>query len=174
MEMIFYVCLGVGMGYMIITLILGELTGLIDFDSFSNGVFSLLKPVCISTFLTVFGFTGVILLDRFIPIIVIFIAFILGVTVSNIINKFIIIPLHNAQNTSAVEIESLIGHDAKVTNTILQGKYGTITYSVNGNTYTSPAKSETGEYINVNECVEIVKIYKNTYYVRPKKYEELQ
>jgi membrane protein implicated in regulation of membrane protease activity len=82
--------------------------------------------------------------------------------------RFVIVPLSKAQNTSAVEIQSLVGHSAKVTEKIFQGGYGQITYYVNGNTYSSPAKAEDGGEVARGAKVEIVYIQDSTYFVREK------
>ena len=92
----------------------------------------------------------------------------LGLIVAYLMYRFVIVPLHKAQNTSAVEKQSLIGHNAVVTEKIPQGQFGKITYYVNGNTYSSPAKSEDGNEIIRNTNVQIVHIDKNTYYVASK------
>ena len=76
--------------------------------------------------------------------------------------------LYNAQNTSTVAKQSLIGADAKVTETIPENKYGKITYVVKAGTYTAPAKSEDGAEIARGAEVTIVSIIKNTYYVKKK------
>jgi membrane protein implicated in regulation of membrane protease activity len=92
----------------------------------------------------------------------------LGAAVSFLIYRFVVVPLSKAQNTSAVEIQSLVGHKAKVTEKIFQGGFGQITYHVNGNTYNSPARSENGGEIARGAGVEIIYIQDNTYFVREK------
>ncbi len=92
----------------------------------------------------------------------------LGLFTAFLMFRLIIVPLNKAQNTSAVEIQSLIGHDAVVTEKIPQGGFGKITYRINGNIYSAPSKSEDGNEISRNTYVEIAHIEKNTYFVAPK------
>ncbi len=172
MQALFTICFGVGIGYIVIGFILGEVIGLIDFDldtdiSF-DGLVSPLKPSVIAAFLTVFGGGGLIFYKRFDAFYAVMLAVIAGLIVSTLFYRFVIVPLYKAQNTSAVEKQSLIGHNATVTEKIPQGGYGKITYHASGNTYSSPAKSEDGTEISRNEAVEIIYIEKNTYYVRRK------
>lgn len=170
MQLLFSVCLCVGVGYTIISLILGNILSIGDFSGdFEIGTnISPLKPAPIAAFLTVFGGVGLIFINSFNFITVLSVAFSFGILAGFIIYRFILIPLHKAQNTSTVEKQSLIGHDATVNHKILQGKYGKISYHVNGSTFSSPAKSEDGNEIPVGTTVEIIYIEHNTYYVRPK------
>ena len=172
MQTFFYVCFGVGIGYTVIAFVLGEALNLIDFDFDTDfeigGFISPLKPSVIAAFITVFGGVGIIMNKRFGVLPSLLAAFLLGLAVAFLIYRFIIIPLHKFQNTSAVEKQSLIGHDAKVTVSIPANAFGKIVYYENGNTYSAPAKTENGSAIKREEQVVIVYIDKNTYYVRPK------
>jgi membrane protein implicated in regulation of membrane protease activity len=170
MNIFFWVCFGVGAGYTVIAFLLGEVLNLADFDTdmdLSGGV-SPLKPSVIAAFVTVFGGAGLLLQRVMALILVLPLAALLGLTVAFLMYRFIIVPLARAQNTSAVEIQSLIGQSAKVTEKIFQGGYGQITYHVNGNTYTSPAKAENGGEVARGMQVEIMYIQDNTYFVREK------
>lgn len=164
------ICFGVGVGYVLIGFILGEVVGLLDFDMDIefDGLVSPLKPSVLAAFLTVFGGTGLILLKRVGTVQTLLFAGLLGFFIAFVFYRFIIVPLYKAQNTSAVEMQSLIGHTATVTEAIPQGGYGKITYYVHGNTYSAPAKGEDGNAIERNQTVDIVYIVKNTYYVRRK------
>jgi membrane protein implicated in regulation of membrane protease activity len=82
--------------------------------------------------------------------------------------RFVVAPLSKHQNAGAVEKQSLIGHNAAVSEAIPQGGFGKITYYANGNTFSAPAKAENGGAISKNETVEIVIIERNTYFVRKK------
>jgi len=191
MLLLFQVCFGVGVGYAIISFFLGEI---LQFDGVDGGVdldidvdFDLdfdasfdtdadfstaggntvtpLKPVCIAAFICVFGGTGIIFLPHFGQWLAFMMAASAGLIVAWLLFKFLLVPLHNAQNTSAVEKQSLIGSRAVVTEKIPQGQFGKITYYVNGNIYSAPAKSEDGNEIGRNSNVEITHIEKNTYFV---------
>ncbi|MDR2899529.1 MAG: hypothetical protein LBU94_04375 [Clostridiales bacterium] len=179
MLLLFKVCFGVGIGYTVLAFLLGEVIhfgdfggsdGDLDFDLDSHvpgdaGSISPLKPACIAAFITVFGGCGILFLPRFGGLLAVMMASLLGAIVAFLIFRFIIVPLNRAQNTSAVEKQSLIGSNAVVTERIPQGHFGKITYFVNGNTYSAPAKSEDGNEIARNSNVEITHIEKNTYFV---------
>jgi len=163
MEALFTIFLGVGIGYAVIAFLLGEVLGHGDIDVTN---LSPLKPTVIAVFITVFGGSGLILVRLVPPFTAIPLAGLFGVCAAYVMYRFIIVPLSKAQNTTAIEIQSLIGHKAKVTQKIPQGKYGKITYKVNDSTYTAPAKSEDGNEIARDTSVEIVYIENHTYYVR--------
>ena len=127
-----------------------------------------LKPSVIAVFLTVFGGAGLLLNDRLDWLLTLGGAGALGLIIAYAIYRFIIVPLYKHQNTSAVEKQSLIGHNAKVTVAIPQGGYGKITYIAHGNTHSAPAKSENGQPIPTLSNVEIVYIEKSTCFVRSK------
>lgn len=170
MQIFFNVCFGVGVGYTIISFIIGEIFDIGNFDGhidFGSSI-SPLKPSVIAAFLTVCGGVGSIMIkyDSLSGIFIIALSCSIGFVVSYLLYKFIIVPLNKAQNTSAVEKQSLIGLNAKVTVKIPQNKFGKITYYVNGNTYSAPAKSEDGCEIEKYEKVEIIYIQKNIFYVR--------
>jgi membrane protein implicated in regulation of membrane protease activity len=169
MNIVFWVFFGVGIGFTVISFLLGEVFNLTDFDFDLDfaGTVSPLKSSVISAFVTVFGGSGLLLSRTHIPIYgIIPLAGLLGVAVAFLIYRFVVVPLSKAQNTSAVEIQSLVGHKAKVTEKIFQGGFGQITYYVNGNTYNSPAKAENGGEIQRGAGVEIIYIQDNTYFVR--------
>lgn len=192
MLLLFKICFGVGIGYTVLAFLLGEVLDLGDFGSEIDADFDLdfdldididtdfdistgsgpgvspLKPACIAAFITVFGGSGILLLPHFSHLLTVFLAGLLGLMVAFLLYRFIIVPLHKAQNTSAVEKQSLIGSNAKVTEKIPQGQFGKITYYVNGNTYSAPAKSSDGNEIPRNTDVQIVHIDRNTYFVANK------
>ena len=170
MRTFFFTCFGVGVGYTILSFLLGGFISIFDFDMDFDvfGVVSPFKPSVIAAFITVFGGVGLLAL-KFGLFAALSLSAITGMAVAYAFHRFIIIPLHRAQNTSAVEKQALIGCDAKVTERIPQGQYGKITYYANGNTYSAPAKSEDGSEIERQATVSIVYIDKNTYYVSKKK-----
>ncbi|MCL2708966.1 MAG: hypothetical protein FWF03_07630 [Defluviitaleaceae bacterium] len=171
-NLFFWICFGVGVGYTVVAFLLGEVLGAIDFDTDFDigGGISPLKPSVIAAFITVFGGAGLILQSLLPFYAVLPAAGVIGLAVAAAMFRFVIVPLTKAQNTSAVEIQSLVGQSAKVTEKIFQGGFGQIAYAVNGNSYNSPAKSEDGREIARGEDVEIMFIEENTYYVK-KKYE---
>ena len=164
MEAMFIIFLGVGVGYAVIGFVLGEILGC--GNSSANGV-SLFKSPVIATFVIVFGGAGLLLLRSFPPLTTLLLACLIGAAAAFLLYRWVIFPLYMAQNTTAIEIQSLIGHTAKVTEKIPQGKFGKITYTVNDSIYTAPAKSEDGNEIPRNASVKIIYIENHTYYVRP-------
>ena len=163
METVFTVLLGVGVGYTVIGLLLGEIIGHGDTDVTSLSPF---KPAVIAAFITVFGGAGLLLL-RVVPVgTAVPLSGLISTAVAYALYRLVIVPLSRAQNTTAIERQSLIGHIANVTEKIPQGQYGKITYVVNDSTYTAPARSMDGDEIVRNTPVEIVSIENNTYFVR--------
>ncbi|MCL2400076.1 MAG: hypothetical protein FWC91_10105 [Defluviitaleaceae bacterium] len=164
METVFTIIFGVGVGYSALAFILGEALGSGDYG---GGGALPIQPSVIAAFVTVFGGTGLILARFMPPLTAIPLAGLLGAAIAFGFYRLIVLPLTKAQNTTAIEVQSLIGHMAKVAEKIPQGQYGKITYKVNDSTYHAPAKSEDGNEIARYTSVEIVYIEKNTYYVRP-------
>lgn len=162
MHTMYMVMFGVGLGFLILAVIVGEVAEM------DGTLFGFLKPSLIAIFLVVMGGLGLILAPRMevLPLITTFICFTAGVFVAGAINRFVIVPLHKAQNTSAFNIQDTIGTPATVISPIPQGGYGKIRYNVSGSVITSPAKSEDGAAIKAGEPVSIVYIEKNTYFVR--------
>jgi len=167
MNVIFFICLGVGAGFVVISALLGQIGGIMDIDGAAVSPF---KPILIAFFLTVFGGVGLIFTPIF-PLawMAIAIAAASGLGLSYLIFRFVVIPLNRWQNTSAHERQSIIGVTAKVAETIPQGGYGKITYTYDDKIMSGPAKSEDGNEIARNTVVEIIYIEKNTYHVREKK-----
>jgi membrane protein implicated in regulation of membrane protease activity len=137
----------------------------IDGDFFGFGV-SPLKPVIIAIFITVFGGVGIIGVNADMShwasaCIGFFVAFIC----SFLIYRFIIIPLYKIQNKGAVEQKTLVGQIGRVTLGMKEQKFGKISYVVNDNTYTAPAKSYNEEEIAKGNEVVIVDVKNNVFYV---------
>jgi len=213
MSIFFQVCFGVGLGYAVLSFLIGQLLGGltggsadadagfdadadidldfdidIDADIDTGGDFNIdipdgagaepsgthasvavspFKPTVIAAFLVVFGGAGMIVLTSLGVYLSLTVAGAAGLIAGGAVYRLYAF-LYSRQNTSAVAKHSLIGYDAKVSEFIPQGKYGKITYYVNGNTYTAPAKSDNGEEIRRGSNVEIVSIVKSTYYVKQK------
>jgi len=163
MQLVFSVMLGVGVGYAVLGFLLGEFIGHSDGDVTS---ISPLKPHVIATFIIVFGGAGLLLLRVVAPLTAVPLAALIGVAAAFLFYRVIVVPLSRAQSTTAIEIQSLVGHKAQVTERIPEGQFGKITYKVNDSTYTAPARAEDGNEIARNTFVEIVHIEKNAYFVR--------
>jgi len=169
MATLFFVCMFVGVGFVVLSLIFGSIGGDgADFDSAGDSGVSPFTPLVGSIFLTAFGGVGLFAL----PIFDIWIAFIAagfgGLGLAFLMFRIAIVPLHRWQNTSAHDRQSLIGHPAKVAENIPQGGYGKITYTFDDKILSGPAKSDNGNEIKRGEAVEIIYIEKNTYHVRKK------
>ena len=168
MYVIFF---GVGAGFIIISLIMGEL---LEVEGTS---FAFFKPSLIAVFLTVTGGVGMLLVPRlgewFGAYIILSISASIGFIIAGIINRFILMPLYKAQNTSAFDKQATIGAAAKVISPIPHGGYGKIQFNISGSVVTSPAKSEDGGAIANGEQVDIIYIEKNAYFVRKKQDDAL-
>jgi len=168
MQQIFFGAFGIGVGYTIISLILGSfLSGLDSFDSGTSYSVSPLRPVPIATFLTVFGAMGLILYNGiWANIVVLAIAIVVGIVSAYIIVRFVLLPIAKAQNTSSLAQKTLIGKIATVNERIFADGFGKIAYSVSGSINTAPAKTEGGEELLKGTQVEIVDIKDKVYYVK--------
>lgn len=157
----------------VVSFVLGRIFDFLNIDGdidiqghMSFMTISPLKPIVILTFITVFGGTGIMSMERWGSIISLFIALAAAFLVSFAVYRFIVVPLYRAQNTSAVSQKELIGHEANAALEMEGESFGKIIYIVNGNTYTSPAKSIDGARINRGERVVIEKIENNVFWVR--------
>lgn len=168
MEALFFICLGVGAGFVILSVIFGQVAGALDADISAGASISPFKPVVIALFLTGFGGLGLILLPMFHLWMVLSLAGLAGLAMAFVVFRFVVVPLHRWQNTSAHEKQSLIGARVKVSERIPQGGYGKVTYTYNDKIMSGPAKSEDGNEIARGAMAEIVYIEKNTYHVRAK------
>lgn len=188
MLKLFQVCFFTGVAYTVISFLLGQLLdfagvgGDIDVDvdididleggidtdgDIPGATVSPLKPITIAAFVTVFGGTGIILLkSSYSALVAAAGAAALGLLTAFLLYRFIIIPLHKAQNTSAVSQASLIGSLARTTLSLRDNNFGRISYVVAGNTYSAPAKSVDGKDIPKGVPVVIIDIKKNTFYVK--------
>lgn len=173
MLRLFQICFLTGTAYTIISFIFGQLfdfvdiDGDIDFDGDVTGVnISPLKPIVIVAFVTVFGGIGMISIKSGLAsLLALLIAVASGLLIAFLIYRYIVVPLYKAQNTSAVSQAELIGHRAVMKLDIRGDNFGRVSYVINGNTYTSPAKSLEGKEINRGEEVIIVEIRKNVFFV---------
>lgn len=177
MERVYTIIFFVGVIYTVVTFLFGGLLGIIDagldahIDTSLDGSspFILpLKPITIVSFITIFGGVGIIGTHyKFNWIVILIIAIILGLIVSSLLYRFIVIPLYRAQNTSAVYKEKLIGMTAMVISPILKNGFGTIAYVVNGSKYNAPAQHVGKEEIKQGQEVLIYEIKNNVFYVEP-------
>ncbi|MCL1934857.1 MAG: NfeD family protein [Defluviitaleaceae bacterium] len=165
MQALFNIAFGVGMGYTIISLLIGNFLSDCDFST-GNSFVPFLRPAPICAFLIVFGGSGIILYRDMGFAFTVIISLLLALAISYCIIKFILMPLHKAQNTSTINKQELIGKTAVVTSKIFENSFGKISYNVNGNNFSSPAKSENEKEIQQGSNVEIVSIKNHTYFVK--------
>lgn len=176
MEKVFYICFLIGIVYSILSVILGgifdifNIGGSIDLN-FEFPFISLMKPAVLAIFLTVFGGMGLIGIRNGWKYTVL-IAAILGISSAICIWRIVIINLFKAENTSSAKRKDLIGLEAFVIETILEGKVGSITYIVNGNKYSSPCRNIMGTKIPVGKKVIIKEIKENTFFVSESEVEK--
>ncbi|MDF2671879.1 MAG: hypothetical protein K0R09_144 [Clostridiales bacterium] len=169
----FQICFLTGTAYTVISFLIGQLfdfvdiDGDVDFDGDVTGVnVSPLKPIVIVAFTTVFGGIGIISINLGLAsLVALAIAICSGLFIAFVIYKYIVVPLYKAQNTSAASQTELIGHKAKMRLGTKGDSFGRISYVINDNTYTAPAKSLDGKEINIDEDVIIVEIRKNVFFV---------
>lgn len=190
MLKLFQVCFYTGVLYTVISFVLGNLLdfagvdGDVDFDmdvdvdigsgidleggsDIQGATVSPLKPVTIAAFVTVFGGVGMIFIKNgYSALIALTAAACLGLTVSYLLYRLIIVPLTRAQNTSAVPQAELVGSLAYAALSMKDKEFGKIHYSAGGNTYSAPAKSIDGKMIAKGVPVVIIDINKNIFYVK--------
>ena len=173
METLFTSCFIIGVVITILSFIAGNALDIggvdgVDFDLAGVDISIPISPVVYLAFLTVFGATGMILTNNsdFSKTTVLLISIGLGLVVSVVLYKGIIVPLKRAQNTSAPDREELIGLEAEVNETIIPGGFGEIRYTIHGNSFTSPAKCVNEELkLKEGTKVSICIIKDDVYYV---------
>lgn len=135
--------------------------------AFLSGLGVLINPIVTVSFLTVFGGLGIIGTDYFkwASALVFFGSLSVGVIVSFLLYKFIVIPLYKSENTANVSREDLLYAVAEVISPILENGFGQIKYTVNSIRYTAPAKHIRGNAIKQGDKVIIYKIEDNIFYV---------
>lgn len=159
MERTFNICMIIGLGVPLLSLILGQITNLLDglFDgisSFFDGLNIDLSidigdaSICILPFsiqsicagLLVFGAVGKMLLHKgvtFCLIVAIIVGYLVAVLVQTMIHK-----LRKIENTTYSK-EQLLLFDTKVVNTIKAGKFGSVSITtLDGITTSYPAKAK--------------------------------
>ncbi|SFR14352.1 NfeD family protein [Desulfoscipio geothermicus] len=169
---VFQLCFWVGALFTAASFILGqlldfgELGGDVDSGS-GESMISPFKPVVIAAFITVFGGVGIIGLQHLKLGVfgTLAAAVFCGWLVSFILFRFLIVPLYKVQNTAAVSQKDLVGMPAQVQLDIKGSSFGRITYVVNDNTYSAPARSVDGDEIPRGVRVVIVDINRNVFLV---------
>lgn len=188
MLKLFQVCFYTGVLYTVVSFLLGHighfgdagahvdtdinLDGGVDLHvghglDISDASISPLKPITIAAFVTVFGGVGMILMKNdYSAFISALAAAALGLSIAYLLFRFIIVPLNKAQSTSAVSQAQLVGSLAHSVLSMQKNEFGKIRYTVEGNTYSAPARSIDGKLIAKGVPVVIIDIKKNIFYVK--------
>ena len=156
----YLVLLGVGGGFIVLSLIFGEV---FEFDGVGGAFF---RPAVISITLAVTGGVGLLLSPMFGSYLAFPFSAAAGLAAGFLLYRFVILPMQRLEHTSSHDKQALIGSTAKVVLGIPQGGFGKIKYNVTGSYVTSPAKSEDGVEIRKDTEVVISYIKNNAYYVR--------
>jgi hypothetical protein len=138
-ETLVLVLFAIGVGYAVLSLIVGDVFGL----EFHAGELPFLSPTIIATFLTVFGGIGYMLLHNTgwsaVPVAGLSLLTALGV--SSAVLFLVVIPLHAAQKGTVLSAKGMIGHEARVITSIEALRLGEIVYEQGGTRHSAPAKA---------------------------------
>ncbi|BBI32413.1 hypothetical protein [Cohnella abietis] len=139
METVLIVLFGIGVGYAIISAVVGDLFGL----EMHTGDLPFLSPTIIATFLTVFGGVGYMLLHNtsWSALSVAGLSMVVALGVSSLVLFLVVIPLHAAQKGTALSAKAMIGLEAKVVTSIEALRLGEIVYEQGGTRHSAPAKA---------------------------------
>jgi len=120
-ETFYFILFGVGLGYTLVSFLLGGLLDIGDIDV--GSFFPFFKPAIITIFVTVFGGAGLTLYGNVPTMVTLPLAALIGAAAAYAFFRLILFPLSKMeQQNSALEIHTLVGHTAKVTEKIPQGK----------------------------------------------------
>lgn len=172
MLKLFEICFYTGILFSVVTFILGHFLNIAHLDALdfhmdlTDVTYFPLRPIILAAFSVVFGGIGIMMLNAGNSNLLSFIvSFASGILISHSINRFILIPLYKAQNTSSKSQKEIIGTKARVLLGMNGDKFGEIQYVVCGNTYSAPAKSIDGSERNKDTEVIILKIIDDVFYV---------
>ncbi|WP_066720020.1 hypothetical protein [Clostridium sp. Marseille-P299] len=184
MDRVYTICVAIGFGIPLLSLVLGKV---FDFlDGIFDGIFDLLNfdfsfdigdtSVCFLPFsiqsicggLLIYGTVGKLFYNGHNAVIVNIIAVGLGYLIA-VILQTMIHKLKKVENTT-ISMEQLLLYDAKVINTIVANGYGSISVTtLDGITSSYPAKAEEKDVsIKQDSIVSIVRFEKNIAIVREK------
>lgn len=154
METLMMVLFAAGVGYAILTTILGDVFGL----EAHTGDFPFLSPTIIATFVTVFGGIGYLLLHNTgwssLPIAGVALMSALGVSAAVLF--LVVLPLYAAQKGDALSVKGMIGCEARVITSIETNRLGEIVYEQGGSRHNAPAKSAEAATIQSGSRVRIL------------------
>lgn len=181
---IFMICFLTGLGILLFNLIFGSLSDFfsidldLDFDTNfhgdhgGHGLLGFLSPSTLSGFLIAFGGMGLFFTYLALPLLLVLPFAVLSGIFSGWLLFKLMRFLKKHENGGAADRDDLVGLPAQVVGAIQEGGYGSIRYTFNGNTFTSPAVSYDGTPIPQGRAVAIVAIEKHLYYVSQINLEE--
>lgn len=180
---LFMICFVTGLGILLFNLIFGSISDFFSFDfdfdldldgtdHLAHGILGFLSPSSISAFLISFGGMGLFFETLQMITWLVWLLAILSGWIGAYALFSLMRFLKRHENGAAVENQALVGKPAMVSGAILESGYGAIRYSVNGNTFTSPAVSYDGSAIPAGTSVAIVSIKDHLFLVSPLESEE--
>jgi len=154
METLMIVLFGIGVGYAILSAVVGDVFGL----ELHAGELPFLSPTIIATFATVFGGVGYMLFRNtgWSSLPVASLSLLVALGVSSAVLFLVVIPLQAAQKGEAKSVKMMIGLEAEVVTTIEASRLGEIVYEQGGTRHSAPAKTNGGEPIPSGAQVRIV------------------
>lgn len=166
----YLVLLGLGVGYALLSMFLGDL---FDFDLGQVPFFS---PFTLGAFSTVFGGSGLFMNKEtdLTAVWIFLIALIASFSVSAVLFFFVAAPLQRAQVSTARSQTDAIGHLAEVTVAIPADGLGEVVYVQGGTRLSSPASSENNESIEQGSMVEVRKVVDGTFFVARARKKEIE
>jgi len=139
METLMIVLFGIGVGYAILSAVVGDVFGL----DVHTGELPFLSPTIIATFMTVFGGVGYMLHHNtgWAALPVASLSLLVALGVSSAVLFLVVIPLQAAQKGTAMSAKEMIGYEAEVVTTIEVSRLGEIVYEQGGTRHSAPAKT---------------------------------
>lgn len=164
METLMIVIFAIGVGYAVLSAIVGDVFGV----EFHAGELPYLSPTIIATFLTVFGGVGYILLHNtgLSAFPVAGLSLLTAVAVSCVLLFLVVIPLYAAQKGTALSAKDMIGLEAEVVISIEGTRLGEIVYEQGGVRHSAPAKALEGTNIPHGSQVRIMGESAGTFIVK--------
>lgn len=178
---LFLICFVTGLGILLFNLIFGSISDFFSIDldldlgtdgHMAHGILGFLSPSNLSGFLIAFGGMGYFFKGIHLAFWMVW----TGAIISGLVSAYLLVQLmrflKRHENGRATISEDIIGLPALVVSPVLKEGYGSIRYSVNGNTFSSPAVSYDGSPIASGVEVAIVSIKGHLYVVSPLELEE--
>lgn len=163
METLLMVLFMIGVGYAVLSAIVGDVFGL----EFHAGELPFLSPTIIATFLTVFGGVGYMLLQStsWSALVVASLSLLIATGISTTVLFLVVIPLQSAQKGVALSAKDMIGREAKVITSIEGSRVGEIMYEQGGTRHSAPARGLKENTIQYGSSVTIVDELAGTFVV---------